>query len=397
MFAKKLIWVGVCLLTISACGGGGSSAAGASGPSGSGTGTSNNSPIANAGTDFLTFEQEDAELVGSGSDSDGSIQSYSWQQTSGPTVALETPTDARSLFATPDVSTQTQLEFTLTVTDDDGATSSDGVTVTVEPLVGISGIISADTMLDGAYEVTADLQVAPNVTLTIMPGSLLRFAVTTELIVAGTLIVDGTVAEPVFFSYLQLANNPEQSWGGIHFEGSPNSSITNAVIENALNGVNLDGTSVVPITGSVFRGNYRGITDHGNYQPMQVSGNTFVNNFDALSGIRTSGSSSFSSNLFVDNPEVFKNGYYFGTTMIESNSFVGATMVITAPEIGYGYGTVIATGNWWGTTVTAEIAELIVDSYDDVTLQEVIFTPFLDEMPVMVGSAIASDIALPAP
>jgi len=56
--------------------------------------------------------------------------------------------------------------------------------------------------------------VAQNVALTILPGSVLSFANATRLLAVGSLLADGTVADPIFFSYLQLNDNPEHSWNG---------------------------------------------------------------------------------------------------------------------------------------------------------------------------------------
>ena len=92
---------------------------------------------------------------------------------------------------------------------------------------------------------------------------------------------------------------------------------------------------------------------------------------------------------------IFASGFYFGTTSLEQNSFEGASLVVKAPEVGFGYGTVVATNNWWGTTDAGEIGALIQDIFDDATLSEVVFVPFLNAPPSNIGSAIPSDITLP--
>ncbi len=104
-----------------ACGGGGSS--------------SNTAPSANAGTDQTVDEQTEDTVTLNGaasSDSDGSIVSYSWTQTAGsPTVTLSDATVASPTFATPAITGDTSLTFNLTVTDNEGATASDTVVVTI--------------------------------------------------------------------------------------------------------------------------------------------------------------------------------------------------------------------------------------------------------------------------
>ncbi|MFL5358742.1 PKD domain-containing protein [Archangium sp.] len=71
-------------------------------------------------------------LRGSGSrDPDGSIRSYLWVQTAGPPVALSNPRGASTSFTAPEVTLETMLSFRLTVTDNEGATGSAVVIVTV--------------------------------------------------------------------------------------------------------------------------------------------------------------------------------------------------------------------------------------------------------------------------
>ncbi|MDR1997375.1 MAG: hypothetical protein LBQ83_03540 [Candidatus Margulisbacteria bacterium] len=93
----------------------------------------NKSPTANAGNDqTITLPANSVTLSGSGSDPDGSIASYAWSKYSGP----GSPVISNSTSAS---TTVTGLQegtyvFLLTVTDNKGATHSDYVTVTVNPV-----------------------------------------------------------------------------------------------------------------------------------------------------------------------------------------------------------------------------------------------------------------------
>lgn len=79
-------------------------------------------------------------LQGTASDADGSIDAQSWSQTSGPTVTLAGGNTLTPTFQSPDVSGSVDLVFSLTVTDDDGATAADSVTITVaEATAALSG------------------------------------------------------------------------------------------------------------------------------------------------------------------------------------------------------------------------------------------------------------------
>jgi hypothetical protein len=124
-----------------ACGGGGG------GGSGSGNGQANTAPQAHAGADHFASELAPALLDGSASsDSDGTIVSYLWEQLAGPPVTIADPDQATTSFPAPAVAAPTELAFELTVTDNDGASDTSQVTVTVVPAVSItlSGAVTFD-------------------------------------------------------------------------------------------------------------------------------------------------------------------------------------------------------------------------------------------------------------
>ncbi|MEO8582310.1 MAG: T9SS type A sorting domain-containing protein, partial [Flavitalea sp.] len=91
----------------------------------------NNPPVADAGPDVtVTFPETTAELYGDFShDADGIINNYSWRQISGDsTAAIADP-----LLAVTNLSNLVTGDYTfeLTVTDDNGNSSMDSVTVSV--------------------------------------------------------------------------------------------------------------------------------------------------------------------------------------------------------------------------------------------------------------------------
>jgi probable HAF family extracellular repeat protein len=70
-------------------------------------------------------------LSATGADSDGTIASYSWQQDSGVVVTITGADMANASFVAPTDTGCEALNFRVTVTDDDGATGSDTVAITV--------------------------------------------------------------------------------------------------------------------------------------------------------------------------------------------------------------------------------------------------------------------------
>jgi hypothetical protein len=94
----------------------------------------NKAPISSAGSDQTVDEQTNVLMTGSGSDSDGSISSFLWSQTSGETVNLSSTTESSTSFIAPITTVQLTLGFELKVTDDGGATNADSISITVLPV-----------------------------------------------------------------------------------------------------------------------------------------------------------------------------------------------------------------------------------------------------------------------
>lgn len=92
----------------------------------------NVSPVANAGPTQVADEQTTVSLNGGGSDSDGSIESYTWTQLSGESVSLSSPNQQIATFQAPSTKTEASLSFQLTVTDDEGGTDSDTVNFIIQ-------------------------------------------------------------------------------------------------------------------------------------------------------------------------------------------------------------------------------------------------------------------------
>ncbi|MCA6078779.1 PKD domain-containing protein [Fulvivirga sedimenti] len=90
----------------------------------------NNPPTANAGADItITLPVNSTNLVGQGSDTDGTITTYAWSLVGGP--SNPTITNPGNATATVSALVAGTYTFRLTVTDNDGATATDDVRVTV--------------------------------------------------------------------------------------------------------------------------------------------------------------------------------------------------------------------------------------------------------------------------
>lgn len=93
----------------------------------------NQAATVNAGIDQTVEGLKPVTVAATAVDSDGSIASYQWLQTAGSPVALTGATSSSLSFIAPSTEVQTTLEFELTVTDSDGLSSKDKVSIMVTP------------------------------------------------------------------------------------------------------------------------------------------------------------------------------------------------------------------------------------------------------------------------
>ena len=195
-------------------------------------------PVANAGLDqSITLPTNIAALAGSGTDVDGTIVSYKWRQISGPSAGVITN-------ASNPATTVTGLAagiyiFELKVTDNNGASATDNVQVTVNPdnippvanagadqsliLPAAATLSGSGTDVDGTIvsykwrqiSGPADKLTSPNTAVTILDNLIagtykLELTVTDNKGATGkdTVSVDATVAIPFSANTTKVYPNP---------------------------------------------------------------------------------------------------------------------------------------------------------------------------------------------
>ena len=114
----------------------------------------NSPPNADAGDDQSVAFSATVNLSGSGTDSDGTIASFAWTQVSGTTISINNAGSATASFTAP--STAGEIVLQLMVTDNEGETATDTVSITVvAPLTANAGIDQSDIEPDATVTLTA--------------------------------------------------------------------------------------------------------------------------------------------------------------------------------------------------------------------------------------------------
>lgn len=123
------------------------------------------------------------------------------------------------------------------------------------PMV-IAGVLSGETLLSGEVVLAGDVLVPRGSTLIIRPGTTVHvrpaestkidpeyLSASTELLVRGSLRIEGTLQQPVRFLPGPLPDGVDVAWAGIILDGATGSRIAGAQIERAETGILCIGVS----------------------------------------------------------------------------------------------------------------------------------------------------------
>lgn len=166
-----------------------SSALAACGGSSNGSGTTttvNSAPVVDAGSAQSAVEGATVQLAATATDADNDALTYTWSQSSGPTVTLNSTTTEDPSFTAPDVTSESDVVLSLSVSDGT-ATTSDTVTITITDSNESSSATGKDQV------------VAPGLTATLSSGAATGDTVAWTQ-TAGTTVTlsDASVASPTF-------------------------------------------------------------------------------------------------------------------------------------------------------------------------------------------------------
>jgi parallel beta-helix repeat protein len=283
--------------------------------------------------------------------------------------------------------------------------------------------LTKDTLWAGDILVTGDVHVPVGVTLTIAPGTKVRFArigsgsdrnlfgtdspyyPQAEIIVTGRLIAKGTPDLPILFTSAEAKPQPAD-WGTLNLLGSDGNVVENCRIEYAYNGIHAHGAKVLIKDNTIRKTavaisvkkeeEAKGTPGFGIPADIVVSGNLIEENKGGIN-VR------YSRAVITHN--TIRDNKFFGIWVKEQCQGEISGNEITANQKGIFFfkaegmkisgnnihgnleynlaladeqaKDIPAAGNWFGTTERAKIEELIFDGRADPTLARIIFEPFL--------------------
>ena len=287
---------------------------------------------------------------------------------------------------------------------------------------GLHSIIE-DTVWSGKIRITGDVYVKDGVTLTILPGTVIRFDTIepkleeaggrnmlgldspyfpgAEIIVRGRIIAVGTPDMPIVFTSSDKDAKPGV-WGAINLLGSSGNIIENCRVYYAYNGVH-NHASGATVQNCVFSYNGTALSfkkaDFETPCTMLIEHNRIVENKSGISARNSSAVISFNdiqdnefygiwiregTDLRVAFNDIKRNGkgiYLYkapptriGYNNIMENKEYNIAMAEDNPE------GVDATYNWWGTTDAKAIAAGIFDKSADESLGKVVFQPMMEHV-----------------
>lgn len=291
-----------------------------------------------------------------------------------------------------------------------------------EKEIGLYNIIE-DTVWEGRIRVTGDIYVKEGATLTIMPGTVIRFDTLepkledqggrnwlgldspyfpgAEIIVRGRILAVGTPDSPIVFTSSDKAAAPG-SWGAINLLGSNGNVIEYCKVYYAYNGVHNHASTAV-VLNSEFSRNGTALSfkkaDFNHPCWMFIEHNRIVDN---LSGISTRHCIVNIAFNVIDDNEYYGIWLKEGTdARIAYNDITGngkGVYLYKAQPTKISYNNihdnkeyniamaeenpsgVDATMNWWGTTDKAKIAGTLYDKDSDDILGRITFEPLMDHI-----------------
>ncbi|MHB8834610.1 MAG: NosD domain-containing protein [Candidatus Methylomirabilia bacterium] len=243
------------------------------------------------------------------------------------------------------------------------------------------GGIAADSVWRGEVTVVGQVVVKKGATLTIEPGTTVRFAWSDEdgngigdgeLAVEGSLLARGTRERPITFTSAREQPAPKD-WTFLIISTSRGSLVERCVFEYGFTGLQVHLSSVT-VRNNRFRRNFEALrfsTSEIVVERNEIAGNTYGIRYESRGSSGTVTGNTIADNEYGFFP-VVKNTS--GVRIFENNI------------VNRGYNVKMGAeqredldfrGNWWGTAVPEAVAEGFFDKRQDGSIGRVLFEPFL--------------------
>ncbi|HEY6007011.1 MAG TPA: NosD domain-containing protein [Geobacteraceae bacterium] len=285
--------------------------------------------------------------------------------------------------------------------------------------------LTQDATWAGDVLVTGDVHVPAGVTLTIAPGTTVRFKKIgpesdrnlfgvespyypqAEIVVTGRLIARGTAEHPILFTSAE-ANPQPADWGSLNFLGSKGNVVESCRIEYAYNGVHAHGAEVLIKNNTLVKNavaisvkredDAKGTPGFGIPADITVTGNLVEDNKGGIN-VRISRAvitrNTIRGNKFFGiwikgacQGEISRNDitanqkgiYFYKAAEIKiANNNIYDNLDYNLAIADEQAKDIQAAGNWFGTTDRERIGALIFDGRSDPGVARIVTEPFLTE------------------
>ncbi|MDX1775929.1 MAG: right-handed parallel beta-helix repeat-containing protein [Desulfobulbales bacterium] len=269
------------------------------------------------------------------------------------------------------------------------------------PLMYQDHVITEDTVWQGEVLITGVVLVARKATLTIKPGTRIRFRRIdrnnddigdSEIRILGRLIAEGLPGSPIIFSSAEPDPQPKDWSYLLIFTSGKTNSISFCEFRHAFTGVQVHFSSAA-IANSLFENNYEGIR-FGRAR-LSITHNLLRNNDVGIRFTRMEGPVVIRSNEIGENrlgiflvpsgqniqdffePDRSGRPWNTGRLLITENNIhdnSGYNLSLGAKQLW----DLDITGNWWGSPDHNSIMEDIFDKNYDTELGKAIIMPYAD-------------------
>jgi hypothetical protein len=247
----------------------------------------------------------------------------------------------------------------------------------------VRGAVAADSVWSGAVTVIGQVVVKKGLTLTILPGTTVRFAWLDEdgngigdgeLNVEGRLVARGTRDQPITFTSAREQPAPKD-WTYVMISTSRESVVEQCVFEYAFTGLQVHLSSVV-VRNNRFRSNFEALrfsTAQIIVERNDIAANTYGIRYESRGSTGSITRNTIAGNEYGFFPVVKSTS---GVRIFENNvANRGYNVKMGAEQ----REDLDFRGNWWGTNSRDAIAEGFFDKRREGSVGRVLFEPFLEK------------------